>query len=84
MPAFVREFDGYSDSAVVGWPVDDSGNTGVSQTVMYHGRTAEHSVSRFLVSHSIFIGVPTVPTLPSESVALKNSPGIGYMKRNMR
>lgn len=35
-------------------------------------------------SFSMLIGVPTVPTLPLLSVALKNSPGIGYIYRNMR
>ena len=35
-------------------------------------------------SSSMLIGVPTVPTLPFESVASKISPGIGYLYLNMR
>ena len=35
-------------------------------------------------SSSMLMGVPTVPTLPFESVASKISPGIGYLYLNMR
>ena len=35
-------------------------------------------------SSSMLMGVPTVPTLPFESVASKISPGMGYLYLNMR